>query len=167
MILEPDETGVIMTLEPAHGRRLFAIGALYLLGALILWIALAQPPAPGWAIFLIVMGALSLLGGESLRRATTHRIELTRDGLFDSAGRELALWADMERVERGLFAFKPSNGFLVVRKSPGPRVWAPGLWWRIGRRVGVGGVTSQQPARFMAEQIAMRLEIARHQRAGD
>jgi hypothetical protein len=56
-------------------------------------------------------------------------------------------------VERGVFAFKPSNGFTIRLKSKAPAAWQPGLWWRAGRSVGVGGVTSSTPAKFMAEQI--------------
>jgi hypothetical protein len=42
--------------------------------------------------------------------------------------------------------------------------WVPGLWWRIGKRVGVGGVTPSQPARYMAEVMsAMILEREQEQ----
>jgi len=167
MILDPGEDGVILRLEPSAGRRAFAVGILYSLSALFLWIAFAQPPAPGWAVFLIVMGVVTLLGGERLRRATAHRLELTDEGLRDTSGRVLARWDDIEKVERGAFAFKPSNGFLIVLKTRGSRVWAPGLWWRIGRRVGVGGVTPQRASRFLAEQMAMRIEAKRHSGGGE
>ena len=62
-------------------------------------------------------------------------------------------------VDRGLFAFKPSNGFVVVLSQGGWRGWAPGLWWRLGRRLGVGGVTSAAQAKAMAEILS--IEIAR------
>jgi hypothetical protein len=87
---------------------------------------------------------------------------LTVDGLFDTGGRCLARWEDIDRIDKGTFAFKPSNGFLIVLKRPGPRGWAPGLWWQIGRRVGVGGVTPRQSARFMAETMVLRLESLRY-----
>ena len=50
---------------------------------------------------------------------------------------------NIARVERGLFAFKPSNGFLILLNNPMSRAWHPGLWWRFGRRIGIGGVTPQ------------------------
>jgi hypothetical protein len=65
-------------------------------------------------------------------------------------------------VERGAFAFKPSNGFLVRLDKPLGRGWAPGLWWRLGRLLGVGGVTSASQSKAMAEILS--LELAR--RAG-
>jgi hypothetical protein len=60
-------------------------------------------------------------------------------------------------VERGAFALKPSNGFTLVMKHKSPRAWAPGIWWRTGYRVGVGGVTAAGQSRFMAEQIALMI----------
>ena len=160
MMIEPGDDGVILRLEPSPSRRAFAIGVLYVLGALLLLIAFSQPAAPGWTLFLVVMGALAALGGELLRRATARTLELTVEGLFDSGGRCLARWDDIDRIDRGAFAFKPSNGFLIVLRSPGPRGWAPGLWWQLGRRVGVGGVTPRQAARFMAETISRALSLA-------
>ena len=69
-------------------------------------------------------------------------------------------------VDRGAFAFKPSNGFTVRLKSPAPRAWLPGLWWRLGRRVGVGGATPGKAARDMADVITILLkdpDVARRQ----
>jgi len=65
--------------------------------------------------------------------------------------------ADIERVDRGVFAFKPSNGFLVRTREPSARAWRPGLWWRFGRRIGVGGVTSANQTKAMSEILAAML----------
>ena len=94
---------------------------------------------------------------DATRRSTGRVIELTATELRDSTGVLLARVEDIESMDRGVFAFKPSNGFLLKTKKPGKRAWQPGLWWRIGNRVGVGGVTSAAQAKFMAEQIAFRL----------
>ena len=59
-----------------------------------------------------------------------------------------------EAVDRGVFAFKPSNGFLVRTREKAGNVWAPGLWWRLGRRVGVGGMTASAEAKFMSEILS-------------
>ena len=156
-MLEPNEDGILMELQADGFRRVFAVTVIYLLGVLFLWIAFARPPALGWAVVLVLLGAGSLTLAEMLRRSTQLVLQLTLDGLQDTSGTMLARWEDMDRIERGAFALKPSNGFSVVLKEKQRRAWAPGLWWRIGRRVGVGGVTPQRAARFMAEQMALRL----------
>ena len=139
-------------------RRFFALVVLWGLAVLLVAVAVVEPPAPIWQAFLILLAALVAYGAEALRRATRLQVELTDTGLVDSTGREIAPMEAIKRVERGAFAFKPSNGFLVVLdRRIGPRVWAPGLWWRFGRRVGVGGVTASHQAKLMAELIAVKL----------
>lgn len=148
---------VLATVEASTPRRWFATGVLWVLAMMLIWLALAQPPAPGWQAFLIVFGAVAAYGAESLRRATLNSVVLTEDAVADSSGREIARLDNVLRVDRGAFAFKPSNGFLLVLKTRGPRAWAPGLWWRMGRRVGVGGVTSANASKMMAEKIALMI----------
>jgi hypothetical protein len=148
---------VLMRLVPSMGRRVFAVGVLYVLGALMIWIALSRPPGMGWAMVLVAFGAAALWAGEILRRATGLVLVLTEAGLRDSSGRWLARWDEIAQVERGTFALKPSNGFLLMLKAPTGRAWVPGLWWRVGRRVGVGGVTPMRSTKFMGEQMALRL----------
>ena len=156
-MFKPDENGVYATVTASPARRLFAYGILFSLGALVLFTALSQPPSAPWLVFMVLFGVGALWLAERLRRATMLIIELTETEVRDSSGTVLALMDDIKGVDRGAFAFKPSNGFTLVMKTKKPRSWAPGLWWRMGRRVGVGGVTSAGQSKFMAEQIAFRL----------
>jgi len=94
---------------------------------------------------------------ELMRRSTAMEIYMTEDRIFDSAGRELARFEDIKKVDRSFFAFKPSNGFLLITTKKAPRVWAPGLWWRLGRYVGVGGITPAAQTKSMAEILAFRI----------
>lgn len=151
-----DETH-LATLRASMLRRLFAYSMLFLLGVMSVMLALHEPPAFGWQVALVATGAACLLVAERLRRATLMGLVLTDEGLRDTQGTFLARIEDIASVERGSFAFKPSNGFVVLLKSSGPWGWAPGLYWRYGKRVGVGGVTPSGPAKVMADQIAMRV----------
>ena len=157
MMFQPDQDGVYARVVASQGRRLLAYGILFALGALVIYTTLVQPPAAHWMVFMLVFGVGMLLLAERLRRATRMEIVLTKDELRDSSGTVIARIADVRSVSRGAFAAKPSNGFTLVTESKGERAWAPGLWWRTGRRVGVGGVTAAGQSRFMAEQIALLL----------
>jgi hypothetical protein len=139
-----------------------ATGMIAALGALILWIAVAQPPAAlGWRLFLIGSGAATLWLAVRLWQATGIVLELTGVELREAGGRSIARIDEIEAVNRGVFALKPSNGFtLVLRRAPGA-VWAPGLWWRLGRRVGVGGVTGRFDGRRMADTLSVAVEAAK------
>jgi len=156
-MFKPDEDGIYAIVQASQGRRLFGYGVLFSLGAILIYTTLAYPPAVHWMIFMLAFGVSMLWLAEKLRRATKLTIILTADELRDSRGVLLAKLSDVQSVERGAFALKPSNGFTLVMKSKSSRAWAPGIWWRMGHRVGVGGVTAAGQSRFMAEQIALRL----------
>ncbi|MDQ7069965.1 MAG: hypothetical protein Q9M48_04355 [Rhodobacterales bacterium] len=146
---------VLCTVKASGARRMFGVGVLMLLGAMLIYIAFAQPPENmGWQIFLVLMGAGALYLGDKMRRATLVTLELTETTLRDSNGMVLVEIADIKSTDRGTFAFKPSNGFILRLDSRATRVWQPGLWWRMGKRIGVGGVTSAGETKQMAEMIA-------------
>lgn len=152
------DENVIATLQATGPRRVFAYGVIFALGAMVIVLAFFQPPALGWQIFLIVFGGATLVVAERLRRATLLGLILTETELRDTSGAVLTTIENIKGVDRGMLAFKPSNGFVIRLKSPAARGWAPGLWWRYSKRLGVGGVTPSGPAKFMAEQIAMRTD---------
>jgi hypothetical protein len=149
---------VLMRLQASPPRRLVAAGMLGTLGTLLVYVAAAHPPqGVGWALFVMACGAVALFLAIRLWQASGVALELTATELREAGGRRLARLSEVRSVNRGTFAVKPSNGFLLVLERPAPAVWAPGLWWRIGRRVGVGGVTGRQAGRAMADAIAALL----------
>ena len=146
---------VIVGLIPSAPRRMFGTAVLYALGALLFYLVITQPPEGLHLIFLlIVIGAAALYGGYNMWDVTGHMIELTEEELRLSDGRVIFRMEDVLKVDRSFFAFKPSNGFLVTLKTAYPRSWAPGLWWRFGKRVGVGGLTSGAEGKLMADTLA-------------
>ncbi|MGJ8602708.1 MAG: hypothetical protein ACSHXH_01185 [Marivita sp.] len=149
---------IIAEVDPRGPRRVIGITMLLALGGLVLYLAFVQPPSNLlWHAFLIGMGLFALWLAFRLQEATTRKLYLTETALTDSDGKVLARIEDIATVNRGAFAIKPSNGFMLTLKNPAPREWQPGLWWRIGRRVAVGGVTPGGQARPMADIIAVML----------
>ncbi|MBW4707743.1 hypothetical protein KX928_08080 [Roseobacter sp. YSTF-M11] len=148
---------VLATVAASTGRRILGIGLLAVLGVLVIYVAFVTPPGFGWQMFLLVLGAVALMIADTMRRSTAHKLELTGTELRDSGGVVIAYVDDIASIDRGTFAFKPSNGFLLRTKSPGARMWRPGLWWRFGRRIGIGGMTPGRQTKYMAEIIAVML----------
>ena len=145
-------------LHPSPIRRVFSAAMMLFLGALLVYVALATGTMPVfWRLVLTVFGLASLYAAMRSWNMTATHLVLTQDALEDAEGRILCRVDEIEKVERGAFALKPSNGFVVVLKSRAPRAWAPGLWWRFGRRVGVGGVTPAGETKAMADILASRL----------
>ncbi|SFL96510.1 hypothetical protein [Shimia aestuarii] len=144
---------VLAVVRASAPRRWFGIGVMAVLGGLLIYLALSTPPSLGWQVFLIVFGVAALWLAETTRKATEHEVQLTSKGLRSSSGEEIASVDQIARVERGTFAMKPSNGFLLRLKEPRSRRWQPGLWWAMGRRVGIGGVTPGSQSKVMAQML--------------
>ncbi|MFK7765347.1 MAG: hypothetical protein AB8B62_18935 [Roseobacter sp.] len=151
------EEEVLARVEASTGRRVLGIGMLSVLALLVLYVAVTTPPSLGWQVFLVVLGAGALMMANAMRKSTSQTLELTRTELRDDAGTVLVKIEDVTSIDRGAFAFKPSNGFLLRLKQPYPRDWRPGLWWRASTRVGVGGMTPLRTTKYMAEVIAVML----------
>ena len=134
------------------------LGCVGALGFVLVWIGFTSSEAnlPVRLVFL-AFGVGTIASLPRLSRATAIDLVLTDSGLSDSQGRIIASMDQISRVERGAFAFKPSNGFTLTLKTSAPRGWEPGIWWRIGKRVGVGGVISGNQSKLMADIIAAKL----------
>ena len=151
----PHPDAVLASLEASVPRRIVGVVALAGPGLALLALAGQQTlDRRGWQVVLALGACFAFFGAWRLWQATSVRLDLTGHELRDSGGRRIGLTADMRGVSRGTFAVKPSNGFVVTFADAGGLAWAPGLWWRIGRRVGVGGMTPAAPGRAMAERIA-------------
>lgn len=154
----------IIELRASPMRRIFALMVLISLVVLLGAMGLGDTMPPVAQMFLLGLGALIAWLAEKMRRATLQGLHLTPDGLFDDQGALIAGFDQIARVDRGVFAFKPSNGFLLTLHDRAPGRWMPGLWWRRGRRIGVGGVTPSAPAKAMAEAIALRIASDAHKK---
>lgn len=129
-----------------------------ILGVGLLLILATQPPSGiVKQLFLLLLGVAFLLQARRSWKSTGNHLVLTREGIFDAAGFELCAIDNIESVDRGLFAFKPSNGFLVRLHKPLPRSWSPGLWWRVGRRIGIGGSTPAGQGKQMSDILSVLL----------
>ena len=149
---------ILITVQASAPRRLFGVTLNIILGLLLIYIAVMKPPANvAWQVFLILTGGAILWLGQKMWYATAQVIELTETELRDTTGVVIAHVDQIVSIDRGMLAFKPSNGFIFKVKNPQPRAWSPGLWWRIGRRVGVGGVTPGSSTKMMADMIAAKL----------
>ena len=147
--------------EPLHilraspPRRIFAVGVQGVLGLLLLWIALAVPPEGlGWRAFLVLAGLGAVLLALRGWRGSDAVLVLDADGLRQADGTPVAPMQAIASVDRSLFTFKPSNGFLIRMREPLGFGWTPGLWWRVGRRVGVGGVTNARDTKMLADALS-------------
>lgn len=146
---------VLATVSASAARRWMGVVTLGIVGGLLIYAALSSAPSFAWRAFLVASGCLALWSAVQMRRVTEHAIELTATELRDSSGKCIVMIANIDTLDRGFFAFKPSNGFLIRSRTPGSRVWRPGMWWRFGRRIGIGGVMPAPQTKMMSETLAL------------
>ncbi|MEM9757290.1 MAG: hypothetical protein AAF914_14915 [Pseudomonadota bacterium] len=154
------EPEILARLTPAPARRAIAAGAPAGLAGVILYLAATQPSQSAiLSLALLALAAGCIWVAVAIWKATAQGIELTTEDLREEGGRQLCHLDEIASVDRGLFSFRPSGGFAVILKARKPRVYAPGLWWRAGKRVMVGGATNGGAGKAMAD--ILRVELAR------
>ncbi len=159
--MKPDFPGedILCRLAPSRPRLWIGTGAVAGVAGVILWIAATGTFTPSSRFLVAVFGILMGWGALKFYRSADVELEFDGKTLFEArSGRVLAKLENIRRIERGALAFKPSSGFLIVLKArDGANAWVPGMWWRLGRHVGVGGIVPSHAGKFMAEVIEMRL----------
>lgn len=159
-----NEERVLISIAPSLGRRW--LGVLSIAGIGVLVMTLVFESQGLWRLFFLGVAIVAFLAADRLRVATAGSIELTETELRTGEGRVLASVSNVSAVERGAFAFKPSNGFLVRLHQPEGKGWAPGLWWQRGRYLGIGGVIPGGQSRAMAEILSALIHGTYHEMIG-
>lgn len=111
----------------------------------------AMVPALVLALFAAAIGWF----GQALFFTKARAVVFEDGRLFDDSGVEICHIDDIAELEKGLHLYKPSSGFVLKLKTKQTLAWSPGLWWRIGHRVGIGGATPGRRAKAMADAIMM------------
>ncbi|MEX0338259.1 MAG: hypothetical protein AB3N11_04385, partial [Arenibacterium sp.] len=151
------EEEILATVAASPARRWVGILMLAGIGVLSFYVAFSTPPELTWQAFLIGIGGVGLWMAQRMHAATRSKVELTETGIRDSTGQVIVPVEDIESIDRGILAFKPSNGFLIRTRTRQPGRWQPGLWWSMGRRIGIGGVTPGYQTKMMSDVISAML----------
>lgn len=152
------EPEIVAQLYPTPARYWFGIITIGTLGLFLLWIcAAAINLSFAGRILVLACGLLLLYLAFRIHKSGRHGVLLTEAGLTDTNGNAICTIDSVTGVDRSFFAFKPSNGFLIRLNTSLPLAWHPGLWWRIGKRVGVGGITSAATGKAMSDALSLLL----------
>ena len=139
------DDGQVFSLRASPAKRVVGAIIMVTLALLLIWLGLTTASDFFGKVIFFGIGGGSLYLAQRFWVATQDAVDLTEDGLRLRSGRMLAPFDDIVSVDRGAFAFKPSNGFMLkLVRAPG-RGRAPGLGWSIGKLVAVGGGTPAPP----------------------
>lgn len=158
--MDLDSDGIILSIGPSSARRYFAVICFVALAVVLIGLVIQGSPNFLWQVVFLGTAIASLFGAKRLYQGTDDEIELTREELRTKSGRLLTTIDNVRVVERGPFAFKPSNGFLVRLHEPSGQGWTPGLFWQRGSYLGIGGAINAGHTRAMAEAItALKMDV--------
>lgn len=145
----------IARLDASPVRRWTGAIILGAVGLGLIYVAFAQPSES-----MLVRFAMPMLGGvlayQAFRnlKATQQSLVVTQEGIWIAGGELLLSMDNISSVNRATFAMKPSNGFAITLFEPVATRWSPGMYWCVGRKVGIGGATNPSQAKAMSEVIA-------------
>lgn len=152
------DTDIVAQLYPTPARYWFGITAIGALGLFLIWIgAAAATLSITGRLVIFASGGLLIWLALKIYQTGRHGIVLTEAGLSDTAGNAICPIDAIHNVDRSFFAFKPSHGFLIRLNTSLPFAWHPGLWWRFGKRVGVGGITPAATGKAMSDALSILL----------
>lgn len=144
----PHPDSAIVEVRRPAAARWSLLAAICALTGIFLWLGLRDGA--------VIMGVLAIptgLVGVAVFLAKGLAVRFDGQAVFDDTGRVLCRIDQIEKVERGLAPLSPSSGFVIRTFASQPGGWSPGLWWRFGRRIGIGGATSAKAGRNMASAI--------------
>lgn len=145
---------VIASATPTLPRRILGTAIIGVLGMMILALAKsASAQSNGAALVLVLIGVGFLVLSFRFWQTTASGLVLTASEIVETSGRRVVSLGDIDCLKRGTFAAKPATGFALILKGRGSAGWSPGLWWRLGARVGIGGALSRAELRAMSDRI--------------
>ncbi|SHF36574.1 hypothetical protein SAMN05444339_105200 [Loktanella atrilutea] len=149
----PPDHRQALSLSPTPARTGGGIAVMLGLAALLLRTAPGQEPLP--QAVMIAVAVATLWVAFALWRGRHDCLRWTAQGLIDGQGRVIAPRDAIQGVDRSPLSLRPSNGFNLALRRAQPRAWQPGLYWCLGRRVGIGGLAPPSESKAMADRIAL------------
>ncbi|MEO0344428.1 MAG: hypothetical protein AAF198_13420 [Pseudomonadota bacterium] len=114
------------------------------------------------AVILLAIAALFMWAAWRMWNAPHFGIVFDGDSLKTEDGATIAKMSEIQSVQVGLFVMRPSNGFMMMMKQPGIFPTRPGVVWRQGRRIGIGGILRSSEAKSIGRAIQVELDRLAH-----
>lgn len=158
-LLDADPDEILIRVDASPLRRSIGAGALFLLCIVVLWHGYQKYSASGDGLGLILLALAGIYGALRFWQRSAIGLVLTPTELREAGGRRLVCVADIVAVERDAFGIiRPANGFVIVTRDSLPAAILPGIWWRFGKRIGVGGLTGAGEGKAMVELLQEMLK---------
>ncbi len=153
--MEKEKPQAIIT--PPQAKRVVATSLLAIGGMGLVYYGTLNYWGRVEVLFVYVLAMLTLFGCFKFYQNTREELLLYEDRVASSSGELLFEVSNVKSIDNSLLSFKPSNGALIYLKSPMPMKVHYGLWWRVGKKVGIGGCTNRAEVNVMVDIIRQKL----------
>ena len=160
-ILEENETLIVLRVSPV--KSFLGSALLVTLGFTLLYSIHKKTAEENIILDLIFLSvALTLIYyGWRIIKAKQTGVKLTKLGIYDLNNTLLYRTSDIKYLDRGIFAIKPANGFIIHLNKPLAFHWHPGLFWCIRKRLAIGGLLSKQECKAFADLLEIECGVKR------
>ena len=139
---------------PSMPRRVLGVGLLFCIAVIFFYFAIYELRMSGiFAYVNLTIGSVQFWAAYKVYVATNESLVFNDGKITSTDGTLVADVENIAKIDRSMFAFKPTNGLLIILRKPMPASWRPGLWWRCGRFVGIGGCTPKHHGKQFAEEL--------------
>ena len=83
---------------------------------------------------------------------------INEQGLFNLDKSPICKMHEIDRVDASPYTFKSANGFIIILKTKNSFESVPGLYWKLGKRISIGGLVSKNESKFLAGLLMQFLE---------
>lgn len=139
---------VIATVSVSQGRRLLTVVPGGIAGAMLVWYKPnAFSSCPPANVLIIGMDELILIGALWISGNSTRRVELMESDLRDSSGNLNSKLAPIKQFGHRTISYRAAQDFVLELDVKTPAYGHPRLWWCLGSRVSVGGLSCADEAK--------------------
>ena len=75
---------------------------------------------------------------------------LNQEGIFNLDNTIICRIEDIETIDTSPYTFRSANGFIVFLRERSTFKIVPGLYWRLGNRISIGGLVSKAESKFLS-----------------
>ena len=93
-----------------------------------------------------------------LNRYSKMGFLINQEGLFNLDKSLICRIDEIDQIDTSPYTFKSANGFIVILKTKNSFKTVPGLYWRLGKRISIGGLIAKNESKFVSSTLLQFFE---------
>ena len=152
--MEKKETDYARYELPGHRIKILGLTIFALLAFLIVSLSRLEKNISVLDMLLIpIIVVLGLWLKRFLNRYSKIGFLINELGMFNLDESLIFKMDEIERIDVSPYTFKSANGFIILLKTKSSFKFIPGLYWRLGNRISIGGLVSKNESKFLSTTL--------------